>query len=303
MQLVHPTKKKLGTCPALFSRFFLISLHISAYEKMHFFSNNIKDAPDTFFHCEWLNDLRLNEAQPNDLDIFKFVLTDLRDYWPGTVKRKELESFKKTGGSMEKMSTVVKAACQGAATFDNEALQWKVDHKKDSCKITLITLGDLEFELGHFTLSKAPASQRHTHHLEWMQTAVTLSSRARVSPAFINKRLTLITGVSQETDEILTERTRDLEAINAKLQSTIQSLTDSKVESELNIFMEFKEILNAKKQKIHWLETKLKEMLEQQLGVASMTDHAPEPASEPANTTTTKKRKQSTPKAPAQKKR
>ncbi|KAL1928956.1 hypothetical protein VTP01DRAFT_2015 [Rhizomucor pusillus] len=177
-----------------------------------------------FIKCEWVNDVDYTVDQDPELPICNLTLTTLKEFWLGTVTRKELQSFLKKGREPDKLTEVVTVALQGDTKYQDNDLKWRLKADGEGggeCEVALHVYldGKLPLILGKFHIPKLDNSKRDEYLKIWMEAVVVQNAK------------------SKEIRRAVLERNQDLVELKSTLEKRLDDIVSEKVDAEINLLL------------------------------------------------------------------
>ncbi|KAI9304367.1 hypothetical protein BJ944DRAFT_231359 [Cunninghamella echinulata] len=207
----------------------------------YFYKNQYKGIV-TYISCHWLNEIDL-ESSDVTIPICQLTLTNISDFYKGTITCKDLEDFKKGKIEKDTLKKVIQAGLQGEQEYQGDELNWKTVFTEDGCKMTLIGYlnNALPMQVGSFLLPQVNAdSNNKALWQEWLENT---------SKGFANLK---------ESQMALLERNSQLEKNYKECESMANKFAIEKQDNEKVLFEKFIALLNNKKRKIMKLQEQLK---------------------------------------------
>ncbi|KAI8889505.1 hypothetical protein K501DRAFT_329012 [Backusella circina FSU 941] len=185
--------------------------------------------PEFFVQCQWRKDIDFKEQQ--DYTVSLVTLTDTEKYWQVEATRDVLLDFKTPNIESNKLESLLKYAFQGLTTFDGQPIHWKLILQCYFDSILMMRIGSLQME------------------------RVSDSNKQSVAKEWFNNTTHQLTKHQQEKASY-DVYVKDLEASNQKLKEEMKEMILRKKDTEIELMLKFKEVLNTKKLKIRRLTAK-----------------------------------------------
>ncbi|KAG2234575.1 hypothetical protein INT48_000478 [Thamnidium elegans] len=210
------------------------------YEAIH--DDEKESVPETqepfYVQCQWFNNtLDLDQDTTESPDYCLLTVTDLTKYWQITITRDMLiEKFPPSNCLIHKFrNKVLRLSLQGSQWIHGHQIQWAIVKRNDDkieMKLRVHYFDSIYGIAGSVSMDKLPDEKRSELNKAWYKNSAIASRK------------------SNETEEALNIRHKDIQDINQKLQDALGSLKKESIESRLTLFSSFSKVLNAKKDRI-----------------------------------------------------
>ncbi|GAA5796684.1 hypothetical protein EDC94DRAFT_617765 [Helicostylum pulchrum] len=191
-----------------------------------------------YVQCQWFNEtLDLDQETTENPDYCLLTVTDLANYWQITITRDMLiEKFPPSNCLIHKFrNKVLRLSLQGSQWIHGHQIQWAIVIKNDDqieMKLRVHYFDSIYGIAGSVNMDKLSDERKSELNKAWYKNSAIASRK------------------SNETEEALNIRHKDIQDINQKLRDALESLKKESIESRLTLFSNFSKVLNAKKERI-----------------------------------------------------
>ncbi|CAO3592138.1 unnamed protein product [Absidia cylindrospora] len=100
---------------------------------------NVYKETTSFMLCTWIGDIDLtNPSTKLSTPVCQLIVTNIRDFYKGTVTYKDLDDFKRGHIPLDVLNKLIEVALQGGDEYDGDRIDWKTVFTNDNCQVTFI---------------------------------------------------------------------------------------------------------------------------------------------------------------------